>query len=195
MTTLGLTAPVTRVVASSPWHCVRSYLPAIAGIVAVLTLSVGIVLLPVDYKALGNYGYIGIFGVTLVATAALVVPVPYLGLIVVAGSFLDPVLVGVVAGVAAALGELTGYVLGRSGRALLPDNRWYHILEGWMERGGVVVILVGATIPNPFFDAIGVVAGASRMRLWQFALPCLVGKTLRFILLASLGGSLPFLVR
>ena len=176
------------------WEVFRSTcLPPILGCLAIAALSVGIVLLPIDYAALGSYGYLGIFVVTLVATAAIVLPVPYLGLIIVAGSFLDPVLVGLTAGVAAAIGELTGYILGRSGRALLPENRWYRLLERGMARFGMAVIFVCATIPNPFFDAVGVVAGATRMRVWQFVVPCLAGKALRFWLLAALGGTLPFM--
>jgi membrane protein YqaA with SNARE-associated domain len=158
-----------------------------------LALTVAIVLLPIDYSALGNYGYLGVFGVTLLATAAIVVPVPYLAIIFEAGKFLDPVLVGLIAGLAAAIGEFTGYVLGRSGRALMPDNRWYRMVEQAMARFGIVVIFVGAAIPNPFFDAMGVVAGATRMPIWKFAAPCFVGKALRFWLFAALGGSLPFL--
>lgn len=176
-----------------PWHVLRSYAPAIAGLLGVIAVSVAIVLLPIDYSALGNYGYLGIFLVTLLATAAIVLPVPYLAFIFEAGKFLDPVLVGLIAGLAAAIGEFTGYVLGRSGRALMPDNRWYHMVERAMARFGIAVIFVGAAIPNPFFDAIGVVAGATRMPIWKFAAPCFVGKALRFWLFAALGGSLPFL--
>lgn len=181
---------------SSPsrlWYVVRPHALAIAVLMGVIALSVSIVLLPIDYSAMGNYGYLGVFFVTLLATAAIVLPVPYLGIIVVAGSFLDPVLIGLIAGLAAAIGEFTGYVLGRSGRALMPESRWYRAIEQAMARFGTGVIFIGAALPNPFFDAIGVVAGATRMPIWKFAAPCFVGKALRFGLLAALGGSLPFL--
>src|SRR3954451_17482012 len=98
-------------------------------LLAMATLSVTLLILPIDYMALGNYGYLGIFLVTLLATAAIVVPVPYLALIVVAGSFLNPLLVALIGGAAAALGELTGYLVGYTGRSLLPHNRSYDLLE------------------------------------------------------------------
>ncbi|HEY7060655.1 MAG TPA: VTT domain-containing protein [Chloroflexota bacterium] len=169
-------------------YCLPRVRPALL-LLAVLALSVTLIVLPIDYKALGNYGYLGVFLVTLLATAAIVVPVPYLALILVAGSFLNPLLVAVVAGVAAALGELTGYAVGHTGRSLLPRTRWYLLLERGMTRCGGLVIFVAAAIPNPFFDAVGALAGATRMPVGCFLLVCFLGKTLRFFLLALLGVS------
>ena len=159
-------------------------------LLGLLLLSAAIVTAPIDYRALGEYGYPAVFLVTLAATSAMVVPVPYLALIVVAGSFLNPGLVGLVAGLAAALGELIGYVLGRTGRSLLPRGRWSHLLEGGLTRFGALVVFVGAAVPNPFFDAIGVVAGALRLPVALFLVVCFLGKALRFWLLATLGGTL-----
>jgi membrane protein YqaA with SNARE-associated domain len=170
-------------------YCLPRLRPALL-LTAVLGLSIGLVVAPIDYKALGNYGYLGVFVVTLLATGAIVVPVPYLALVVVAGSFLNPILVALVAGVAAALGELTGYLLGYTGRSLLPQARWYALLTRGVARFGGPIILVAAAVPNPFFDAVGAVAGATRMPVWLFLLACFLGKTLRFWLLATLGGSL-----
>jgi membrane protein YqaA with SNARE-associated domain len=145
---------------------------------------------PIDYRGLGHYGYLGVFVVTLLAIGALVLPVPYLALIVVAGSFLDPRLVALTAGVAAALGELTGYLLGYTSRSLLPESRWTRLLETAMVRFGGPAIFVAAAVPNPFFDAVGALAGATRMPLWLFLLACFLGKTLRFWLLALAGRAL-----
>jgi membrane protein YqaA with SNARE-associated domain len=162
--------------------------PALA-LVAVLALSLGLMFVPIDYKALGHYGYLGVFVVTLLATGSLVLPVPYLALIVVAGTFLNPVLVALVAGVAAALGELTGYLVGYTGRSLIPRNRWYEMVERGITRFGAPVIFIAAAVPNPFFDAIGIVAGATRLPVWFFLVFCFLGKTVRFWLLALAGGS------
>jgi membrane protein YqaA with SNARE-associated domain len=156
-----------------------------------VALSAVIIWAPVDYKALGNYGYLGVFIITLLATASLVLPVPYLGVIIVAGSFLNPFLVAIVAGLASALGELTGYILGTTGRSLLPDHPLVGKLERGMNRFGPAIIFGAAVIPNPFFDAVGLLAGASRLPVLAFLVPCFVGKTIRLWLFASLGGLLP----
>jgi membrane protein DedA with SNARE-associated domain len=147
----------SRVVERRCWQPVSRFCrprlrPALL-LTVVLGLSIGLVVAPIDYRALGNYGYLGVFLVTLIATGAIVVPVPYLAVVIVAGSFLDPLLVALVAGVAAALGELTGYLMGYTGRALLPQSRAYALLERGVTRWGGPVIFVAAVIPNPFFDA------------------------------------------
>jgi membrane protein YqaA with SNARE-associated domain len=158
-------------------------------LLAVLGLSITLIVAPIDYKALGSFGYIGVFVVTLLATAAIVVPVPYLALILVAGSFLNPMLVALVAGAAAAFGELTGYLVGYTGRSLLPKTRWYQMLERGVTRFGGPIIFLAAVIPNPFFDAVGAIAGATRMPIWLFLVLCFLGKTVRFFGLALLGVS------
>ncbi len=162
--------------------------PALA-VLGVALLSGALLFVPLDYQAFGNYGYLGVFVVTLLATGALVLPVPYLALIVVAGSFLNPVLVALVAGLAAALGELTGYLVGYTGRSLIPHNRWYRLLERGVTRFGGPVIFVASVVPNPFFDAVGIIAGATRLPVWLFILVCFLGKTIRFWLLAFAGNS------
>jgi membrane protein YqaA with SNARE-associated domain len=171
-------------------YCRPHVRPALL-LLAVILLSVALVFVPINWKSFGDYGgYLGIFVVTLLATGAIVLPVPYLGLIVNAGTYLDPLAVALIAGVAAALGELTGYLLGYTGRTLVPKNRWYCAVERGVNRFAVPVVFVAAAIPNPFFDAIGIVAGATRMRLWLFIAACFVGKALRFWLLVKLSQNL-----
>ena len=167
-------------------YCRPRIRPALA-LLGVILLSGALVFVPIDYKAMGNYGYLGVFVVTLLATGAIVLPVPYLALILVAGSFLNPVLVALVAGVGAALGELTGYLVGYTGRSLIPKNRWYRMIERGMARFAAPVIFVASVVPNPFFDAVGIVAGATRLPVWLFLLACFLGKTIRFLLLAFVG--------
>src|SRR4051812_3943353 len=79
-------------------YCRPRIRPALA-LLAVIALSIGLVIVPIDYRAMGDYGYLGVFLVTMLATGALVLPVPYLALILVAGTFLNPVGVALAAGV------------------------------------------------------------------------------------------------
>ena len=164
--------------------------PAIL-LAAIVFASAALLFLPINYKALGVYGYLGVFLVTLLGTGAMVLPVPYLGFIALAGRDLDPVLVALVAGAAAALGELTGYLVGYTGRALMGRNRWYRFLEAQIGRFGVPIVFLGAAVPNPVFDAIGVVAGATRMPVGVFLVACFLGRVLRLYLVALLGTHLP----
>jgi membrane protein YqaA with SNARE-associated domain len=155
-----------------------------------IAVTIAAVRAPVDYRALGNYGYLGVFLITLIGTGAIVVPMPYIGAILIAGTFLDPRLVALVAGSAAAIGEMTGYLVGYSGRSLLPTGRWYTQVESAMRRFGPAMIFGASVIPNPFFDALGVIAGATRLPVAWFMIACFLGKTMRFWLLAAVGGRL-----
>lgn len=172
---------------------VGSWRPRAAAVLALsslLALSVLALRAPIDYQAMGDAGYVGIFAITLLATSTFVLPVPYLAAVVVGGSFLDPPLVALVAGTAAALGELTGYLAGNKGRSLLPSSGWFTVLERGMARFGQPVIFVAAAVPNPVFDAVGLMAGATRIPLRQFLVACFLGKTIRFWIFATVGTSL-----
>lgn len=155
---------------------------------ATIAVTIAAIRAPVDYRALGNYGYLGVFLITLAGTAAVAFPVPYLGAVVIGGSFLNPIGVALVAGAAAAIGELTGYLIGYSGRSLLPSDGWYPSVERQVKRFGAWVIFGASVIPNPFFDAMGVIAGATRLPLPLFMFACFAGKTVRFWLIAAYAG-------
>jgi membrane protein YqaA with SNARE-associated domain len=164
-----------------------SYLWGVLGLLVVAGLTALLVAVPIPYRALGQFGYLGVFAITLLATASIVLPVPYIAAIIMAGSYLNPLLVALVAGTAAAIGELTGYAAGVAGSALIPDNRWTRGLTRAMKRYGALVVFGAAVLPNPFFDGVGIIAGATRQSLWGFVIPCFLGKTLRFWALAALG--------
>lgn len=129
-------------------------------------------------------GYAGIAIAALVASGGLIVPVPALAAVCTASSFLDPPLLGVVAGASEAMGELTGYFLGYSGREIFSQRRLYQRLEDWMQRRGWLPLFLVSLIPNPFFDVIGVAAGALRYPLPGFLAVVGVGKLLKFTVFA-----------
>lgn len=160
------------------------------GVLAILAgavISLVVLFLPIDYGRLGVYGYLGVFAVTLLATGGLFLPVPYMAMIFRASSDLNPVILAVVAGAASGLGELTGYLLGIGGKYLLEEHPWRRRAEAWMRRFGFPSVVVLAFVPNPFFDVVGVLAGAVGLPVWQFALAAFIGKSLRFLLISELG--------
>jgi membrane protein DedA with SNARE-associated domain len=139
---------------------------------------------------LGAYGYLGVFLLTLLASATIVLPSPALGVAALAGKTLNPWLVGLIGGSAAGLGEITGYLAGLGGSALAERSRFYPRVEGWVRRWGMLTIFVLAFIPGPVFDLAGIAAGTMRMPFHRFLLPCLAGKVLRFIIVAWAGHAL-----
>ncbi len=133
------------------------------------------------------YGYPGIFLVALLANATVFVPAPGIAVVFLMGAVLNPLGVALTAGAGGALGELSGYLAGFGGQAMVERTDIYARVQPWVSRFGGWVILVFAAIPNPFFDVAGVAAGASRMPLWQFLLFCWIGQTIKMGMFAFAG--------
>jgi len=178
--TMELPAPAEARSQVFPWLRVFSLLLAVA-------ITAAIIAFRDDLARFAAYGYIGVFIVSLVGNATVILPVPSLLAVFAGGTAFNPVITGLVAGVAEPLGELTGYLAGYGGGAVIEHRRYYDRLHQWMERRGFITILVLSTIPNPLFDVAGITAGALRMPVWQFLLACWLGKTIKALAIAWLG--------
>ena len=152
-------------------------------------LTIPIVLYRDQISEFSQYGYPGLFVFAFLASALLFLGAPVFALAIAAGAALNPIAVGLVAGLGSALGELTGYLAGFGGNSVLQRQPFYAQFEGWMQQRGTLAVFLLGLIPNPIFDVAGVIAGAVRMPLWKFVLAGWVGKSLRLIVLAY-GGHL-----
>jgi uncharacterized membrane protein YdjX (TVP38/TMEM64 family) len=106
------------------------------------------------------------------------------------GAVFNPVGVALAAGAGAAIGELSGYLAGFSGQAVVERAGAYNRVRAWMESHpqlSYLAVLVLAFVPNPLFDLAGVAAGTMRMPVTRFLFWCWIGKTLKMILIAYLG--------
>ena len=130
-------------------------------------------------------GLLVLFGLSALSTATLILPAPGLVLTAIAGAAADPLLVGVVAGLGQAVGELTGYLAGQSGRSFLPDAPAIVRVNGWLQRRGVLVVFLLALIPHPLFDVAGLAAGAAGMGLRRYLAAAAAGKVIKNIAVAG----------
>jgi membrane protein YqaA with SNARE-associated domain len=162
----------------------RTTILRIVALVFVLGLSIGLYLLRDRVRELEGLGYTGIFLVSLFSSATIILPVPGVLFTSMMAAVFNPFWVAIAAGSGAALGELSGYLAGFSGRGVAEKTKLYYKMENWMRRFGAVTILVFAFIPNPVFDMAGMVAGALKMPLWKFLLWCWVGKIGKMMLFA-----------
>jgi membrane protein YqaA with SNARE-associated domain len=142
-------------------------------------------------SSLQGWGLIGILVINFIGTATLFLPAPAI-VTVFAGGHLYPVpLVALYATLGAVAGDLIGYLLGYSGNRLLEDhNKTFEKIITLFKRYGGVVIFVFAFVPNPLFDAIGLVAGAFRYPPWKYILFLFLGRLLRNLLVAYIGAGL-----
>jgi len=154
-----------------------------------LVIAITIFVYSVRDKAeeLAVYGYPGIFMIALLTNATVFLPAPGIAVVFAMGAVFNPLFVGIAAGAGGALGELSGYLAGFSGQAVVERAELYQRLTNWVQRYGFWAILVLAAIPNPTFDIAGVAAGVLKMPLPKFLLAVLIGVTLKMILFAYAG--------
>ena len=172
----------------------------ILGIALVVVISVGIFLYHDRIAELGVLGYPGVFLVSMVWNSTVLVPIPSFWTYFFLGAIFHPALVGLAGGSGAAVGELTSYLAGYSGRVILERRRLkiYTRVENWIKKWGVIVIFAFNLVPFFPFDLVGIACGATRFPLWKFYLVCLVGRTLSYGFIAFCGSQgwvppLPFL--
>ena len=154
-----------------------------------IILTVGLVLVPIDAGRFGSLSYGVLFVLTLLSSATVVLPSPALAAALQASRTLDPVAVGLIGGLAAGLGEATGYIAGRSGTevARLRERPLGRRIERYVQRWGSLTVFALAAIPLPLIDLAGLAAGALGLPFWRFEAACIAGKTVRFLLVAFLG--------
>jgi membrane protein YqaA with SNARE-associated domain len=128
----------------------------------------------------GAYGYAGIFLVSLIGNLSIIFPVPSIALVFAMGAVLNPWLVGLAGGAGSALGELSGYAIGRGGRKvakkkyrenLRKARKWVNKRRRWV----FLIIFLFAATPLPS-DIIGILAGVMRYDIRKFLLANFAGK-------------------
>jgi len=144
----------------------------------------------ISIEGLASTAYLVVFGVTLACNASILAPVfIYISLMIAAAKFCDPVLVALVASVGGALGEMSGYYAGYLGKRIihLENTPGYEKLVVWMKKYGALGIFLLSLQPILPFDVAGLLAGASKLPLWKFLLPCWAGKFPKYLVVCFLG--------
>lgn len=168
----------------------RLNLARIFALLAVIVITIYVYTLRDRADQLGVYGYPGIFILSFLAYATVLLPAPGVAVVFTMGAVFNPIGVGIAAGAGAALGELTGYLAGFSSQAVIERARIYNYLLQWMRRNGPLTILILSAFPNPFFDLAGVAAGALRMPVLKFFFWCWIGETIKMIIFAVAGSNI-----
>lgn len=157
-------------------------------LLVVIALTVVLLIYRDQIQTLQGYGYPGIFLFSILANATIFVPIPGVIFTSAMGAVFNPLWVAAAAGAGAALGELSGYLAGFSGQAVVENSKKYEQVVHWMEKYGDITIMVLAFIPNPLFDLAGMTAGILKMPVWKFLVFCVIGKFLKMMMFAYAGG-------
>lgn len=140
-----------------------------------------------------SFGLFGIFLINLLGSATIFLPAPAIATVFAGGFLYPPFLVALFAALGSSIGEMTGYMLGHSGKRIFfgeKNHFLYQILNRLFKKYGGLVIVVVSFIPNPFFDAVGIIAGAFSYSPYRFFVYLLVGRLIRDLLLAYIGSSI-----
>jgi uncharacterized membrane protein YdjX (TVP38/TMEM64 family) len=164
----------------------------VGALVLVVALTVLLFIFRSKISQLGVYGYPGIFIISILANATIIIPLPGIAITSAMGAVFNPFWVAVAAGLGAGIGETSGYLAGMSSRETIQKSEKMRRITGWMEKYGGLTILVLAFIPNPAFDLAGIAAGALKIPFYQFLTWTCVGKILKMLMFAYGGAALTY---
>jgi membrane protein DedA with SNARE-associated domain len=141
---------------------------------------------PLEYARTIGYG--GVFVMALIGSASPVWPLPGSWAAGLAAAFgLNPIAVGMLAGLGEPIGELSGYTAGYGGQIAITRWKRYAQIESWMRRHGGLTIFLVSAIPNFFIKLATIAAGALRYPVWKFLIFCWAGKTIKSLGFAAVG--------
>ncbi len=151
---------------------------------------------PDKVEEIRNLGYLGIFLISVIMNATLILPVGNMVVLVAMSTMLPPIMIGsivipvpiclgVIGGIGAAIGESTGYLAGYSGQTMVDENKkkkdLYIKLETWLNKFGMLLIIVMSGVPLAF-DVMGLVAGALKYPYWKFLVGTAIGRAILYSL-------------
>lgn len=166
----------------------RKTIPLV-GLLLVIAITAGIFYFyrhyPGRIEELRTYGYLGAFVISIIFNATLILPAGNMLILTALGATMpSPVVVGLVGGSGAAIGEIIGYIAGRSGRGLVAKSQMYSRVEGWVRKWGWLTIFIFSIVPF-VFDLVGLVAGALRYPFWKFLFFCWLGRTILYVFIIT----------
>ena len=168
----------------------KKFIPLLT-LLLVIAISIGIFYFYKHYtirvEELKTYLYWAPFLISLAFNATVILPAGNIVIISALGAALpSATVVGLASGAGAAIGEITSYMAGYSGRGIVEKRKMYTRIEGWVRRWGAVVIFIFSLVPF-VFDLAGIAAGVLRFPFWKFFLLCWLGRTLLYIGVALAG--------
>lgn len=172
----------------------RTKVLLLLGLLLIFAVTVIVWQLDIDWKEqIRAYGYFGVFVLSLVTCATIVLPFPgEVALLAAPGimnlSWIGVFLLGLVASIGATIGELTAYYAGRWGRAVVAEKymKHYEQTASRMKRYGGLTIFVFALTPLPF-DIAGIAAGSLRFPILEFLAYCWAGRVVRSLIVVYAG--------
>lgn len=138
------------------------------------------------FTDIGPWGYPLGFVISGLSAATILIPSPGFAIVVLMAQDLNPIALGVVAGIGGTFGELSGYWLGTQCGLWFKRCRVDGFFNKYMNRFGGGILFVSALAPFIPVDAAGLVAGSTRYPVHKFLVYVGAGKILSNALLLYL---------
>jgi membrane protein YqaA with SNARE-associated domain len=142
-----------------------------------------------------QYGYFGIFLISLIGALSIVFPIPYTVVIFTLGGLkvgevwlFEPFWIAIAAGLGSTLGEFSGYLVGFGGRKAISEKykKKMDFLVKLFNKFGPITIFLFALTPLPD-DLLFIPLGVMRYSLLRTFIPALAGKFLMNLIIAYSG--------
>lgn len=166
----------------------RRYIKIVSLVFSIL-ITVLIFIFKSSFLGLQGYGLFGLFILSIIGNATVILPVPVILSAFVGGAVFSPLLVALVISLGATIGELTGYFAGYGAEDILKKDLKLQWVKKWMDKFGLWALFILAAVPNPFFDLGGIVAGANEVPINKYMIVVWLGKFIKFATLAYLGAN------
>lgn len=171
-------------------------------IIAILILFVLLALLNINFgqwlantviwfqKQLGDIGiYFAIFLISIFGNFTIIFPVPYVIALVVVSAVIpgvNPILIGIIAGLGASIGEVSAWLIGRSSKEIIGDSKSMERMKTYVDKGWApILIFIFAATPLPD-DAFLIVLGLAQYSLIKTLIYCFIGKFILCFLCSAL---------
>jgi len=142
-----------------------------------------------------GYGPIGFFIASIIANASIFLPVPIDILLFVISAespdIISVLILGVLVGFGAAIGEMTAYIMGLLGvkaaeRAKNKEFKQIGVIRKRLHKSGMYFIFLGALTPFPF-DIVGITCGLIKYDPKKFFIAAVAGKVFRYLIIGIAG--------
>jgi membrane protein YqaA with SNARE-associated domain len=142
------------------------------------------------YNEFGDLGiYIGVFSISIFGNFTIIFPVPYtIALIVISAVIpgVNPILLGIVGGLGASIGETTAWLIGRGSKGVIGDSENIQRMKNYVEKGWApFLIFIFAATPLPD-DAFLIVLGLAQYSILKALVYCFFGKFILCFLCSAL---------
>jgi len=139
-----------------------------------------------------SIGYPSAFLLGLIGAASVIIPAPatvaLLGMAML--KIFDPILLALAFGFGAAVGQLTSYVVGYAGRAIV-SKKHEHRLNAMLEifeRYGMIAVFIFALTPLPD-SLLFIPMGLIHYSLWRVFVAAVAGKIAMSLIITHVGGA------